>query len=332
MSVVVPAGVREGVAAALGRSFGTADFRASAVGGGCIAAAARIEMGTGDVAFLKWAEPGRAAPGMFAAEAASLKALAAARAVRVPAVLAVSDPPATVGADPVAAGGGAPEGGGEESARASHRRGDAPGWLLLEWLEPGRPSAGTAERLGGALAALHRVRGAGYGWPEDNFIGSLPQPNRPAAEWPAFWRERRLEPQLRRAVDGGAFDVGDRRRFGRLLDRLDELLAGAGADGASLLHGDLWSGNVHVMAGGEAALVDPASYYGHREVDLAMAELFGGFDAAFFHAYREAWPVEPAYAAVRRPIYQLYYLLVHVNLFGRGYVGSTLAALGAAGV
>lgn len=186
------------------------------------------------------------------------------------------------------------------------------------------------ERLGTGLASLHRVRAERHGWPSDNVIGSLPQANGWMDEWPAFWRERGLGPQLRLAYDSGWFEPSARRRFDALLDRLDEFLAPAAEDGPSLLHGDLWSGNVHPTADGEAALIDPASYHGHREVDLAMAELFGGFDTTFHDAYREAWPLADGYDEARRAIYQLYYLLVHVNLFGGGYVARTLGALGAA--
>ncbi len=291
----VRAAVERAVAQRTGRGVRVSGVRA--VGGGCISPAARVETDAGDVFFLKWGSASGTPAGLFDAEAQALAALAAAQAVRVPEVVAVGG-----------ANAGAP-------------------WLLLEWLEPGAPDARTWPELGRVLAGLHRIRAERYGWPEDNFIGSLPQTNGWAASWAAFWRERRLAPQLEQAVRAGHFDARARRRFDALLDRLDTLLAEAEADGASLLHGDLWSGNVHVMAGGEAALIDPSAYHGHREVDLAMSELFGGFGTGFHEAYREAWPLTPGYAEVRRPIYQLYYLLVHVNLVGAGYVGGTLARL-----
>jgi len=132
-------------------------------------------------------------------------------------------------------------------------------------------------------------------------------------------------PQLERAYAGGYFAGPERRRFDRLLERLEEWLAPVAEEGPSLLHGDLWSGNVHVLASGEAALVDPSCYRGHREVDLAMTELFGGFGGGFRAAYEEAWPLLPGYAESRRAVYQLYYLLVHVNLFGDAYVNRTLS-------
>lgn len=291
-----PAPVREAVEATWRRRIAGA----APVGGGCISPTARVWSDAGDVAFLKWGEPGRTPDGLFRAEADGLAALAGAGEVRVPTVL----------------------GTGDEGA----------GWLLLKWLEPGAAGAVGWEALGRGLAALHRHRVARYGGPRDNFIGSLPQANGWMEEWAEFWHVRRLEPQLRRAREAGAFSPADVRRFDRLLDALpDRLAAAAAADGASLLHGDLWNGNVHFTDAGEPALIDPSSYHGHREVDLAMSELFGGFAPTFLAAYREAWPLEPGYARLRRPVYQLYYLLVHVNLFGGGYVGSTLSTLAEAG-
>lgn len=330
----LPAEVLSGVEKALARHFGreAKGLIASPLGGGCISPAARVETAAGDVAFVKWSEvrPGapteqpsmmHGAPGLFAAEAESLRVLREAGAVRVPEVIAVHDtgagaPQVGTPVDPQAVGGI-----GSDALQTP--------WLLLEWLEPAPPTRTTWERLGRALAALHRVRADRYGWPADNFIGPLRQPNSWLDDWPSFWREHRLEPQLRRAYDAGLFEPAARRRFDRLLARLDDLLAPAAEDGASLLHGDLWYGNVLPLSGGEAAIIDPASYHGHREVDLAMADLFGGFDASFHQAYREVWPLAPSYETLRRNIYQLYYLLVHVNLFGESYLARTLGVLGA---
>jgi fructosamine-3-kinase len=207
---------------------------------------------------------------------------------------------------------------------------DAPGWILLEWLEPGTLTRRDWEALGRGLAALHGTRALRFGWAHDNFIGSLPQENAWTDDWAGFWRAHRLEPQLRRAYAGGHFAGFERRRFDALLQALPDVLAGWEEDGASLVHGDLWSGNVHATEGG-AVLIDPAAYYGHREVDLAMSELFDGFDAGFYRAYQEVWPLLPGYDALRRAVYQLYYLLVHVNLFGGGYGRQALAALATAG-
>ncbi|HSU15554.1 fructosamine kinase family protein [Longimicrobium sp.] len=260
------------------------------VGGGCISEAYRLETADGPV-FLK--HHPEAPAGMFAAEADGLRALRAAAgdALRIPAVLAIGD-----------------------------------AWIALEWLEPGPRGRGFGERLGRGLAALHRARSpGGWGWEAPNWIGSLPQENAPAASWSGFWRDRRLVPQFRQAADAGR-DTGPRREWDRLFDRLPALLAEAEEDGPSLLHGDLWGGNV-LSAAGDPALIDPAVYRGHREADLAMTELFGGFDAAFHAAYEEAWPLRPGYREARRGIYQLYYLLVHVTLFGGGYAGQALSTL-----
>lgn len=283
--MTLPDAVRAEVEGALGPI-----LRIIPVAGGCISETYRIETGDGPI-FLK--HHPKAPAGMFAAEADGLRALAmaAAGALRVPAVLAMDG------------------------------AGDGARWIALEWLEPGARGPGFGERLGRGLAALHRASGGGWGWTRANFIGPLPQDNRPTTTWAELWRDRRLAPQLAMARD-----AGPAREWDRLLNRLPELLAPAEEDGASLLHGDLWSGNV-LSAAGEPALIDPAVYRGHREVDLAMAELFGGFDTRFHAAYREAWPLLPGYAEVRRPIYQLYYLLVHVNLFGGGYGAQTAAML-----
>ncbi len=198
------------------------------------------------------------------------------------------------------------------------------GWRWSGWSPPAARRT-SRERLGRGLAALHRAgRADGWGWMEDNFIGPLPQANAPAASWAEFWRTRRLEPQLELARRGGRMP-GKAAEWDRLMDRLPELLAPAEADGPSLLHGDLWGGNVLAAPGGPA-IIDPAVYRGHREADLAMTELFGGFGDGFRAAYREAWPLQPGYPA-RRAVYQLWYLLIHVNLFGGGYGARTAAVL-----
>ncbi len=296
--MTVPGPVRASVEAALRALHGetTALTGSAAVGGGCISPTARVETDAGPF-FLKWGGSDLPA-GLLAAEARGLRQLADAGEVRVPDVVA-------------------------ESAK--------PGWLLLEWLEPGRQTPDTWARLGVELAALHHHQDARFGADADNFIGSLPQANVRTDDWPVFWRDQRLAPQLHQALDRGLLDDSDRRRFDRLFHRLPELLAVGNDEGPSLLHGDLWSGNVHVTAN-RAAIIDPSVYYGHREVDLAMAELFGGFGPGFRASYDDAWPLAPGYAPTRRAIYQLYYLLVHVNLFGSGYVSRTRSALARVGV
>ena len=257
------------------------------VAGGCINSAARIELDSG-ASFLKWNV--RAPVGLFTSEAAGLEQLrtAAATELRIPVVLDAWDD-----------------------------------GILLEWLERALPATEFGRQLGGGLAGLHRARADG---PQgDNWIGSLPQSNAWAASWAEFWITRRLEPQLRLAQDAGRMP-GKGKKWACLFGHIPEFLAPAEQDGFSLLHGDLWSGNVLPTAAGPA-LVDPAVYHGHREVDLAMAELFRGFDGGFYDAYGEAWPLLPGYAESRRAIYQLYPLLVHVNLFGGAYVPQTARLL-----
>jgi fructosamine-3-kinase len=262
---------------------------AEPVGGGCISPAYRLTCADDTIIFLKTA-PTEAPAGLLEQEAASLRQIAQTGTVRVPGVLGVT-----------------------------------PAWLALEWLEPARGSnAGWAD-LGRSLARLHRSGASQFGRDGANCIGALRQSNDWMSDWPSFWRTQRLQPQVRLAASAlGAAVV---TRFDRLCDELGERLAAAAEDGPSLLHGDLWSGNVHFTEEG-SALIDPSSYYGHREVDLAMAVLFGGFPASFFDAYSAEWPLQ-AGAESRRPIYQLYYLLVHVNLFGSGYVAQALRLLDA---
>ncbi len=298
----IPTGVAAEVAIGWGQLLGRQITIAGGtpVAGGCISPTARVMSDDGDVAFLKWGIPGDTPPGLFEAEATSLRALREASWLRVPQVF------------------------GFHEGRV--------GWLLMEWLQPAAATARTWPELGRGLAALHRAGNEQYGWTAHNFIGRLPQRNTWSADWPSFWRENRLEPQVRRACDAGFFSPQERRRLDTLMDSLPQKLAPAAEDGPSLVHGDLWGGNVHVTAAGEAALIDPSSYYAHREVDLAMSQLFGGFDSAFYEAYKEAWPLQPGFEPIRCAVYQLYYLLVHVNLFGSGYLASTIGALARAGV
>jgi fructosamine-3-kinase len=193
-------------------------------------------------------------------------------------------------------------------------------WLAVEWLEPGRSSEREREAMGRGLAKLHRSVGEAWGADQDGFIGRLPQSNAAEPDWASFWWRRRLLPQVERTGW-----VGGKADWDLLIGKLPELLEAGERDQPSVLHGDLWSGNVVWSADGPA-LVDPASYYGHREVDLAMMELFGGFGERCLAAYEEVWPLESGSEA-RRAVYQLYYLLVHINLFGASYVPRTLETL-----
>jgi fructosamine-3-kinase len=175
--------------------------------------------------------------------------------------------------------------------------------------------------LGCALARAHGSTGERYGWPRENRIGPLPQLNTPSASWPQFYAERRLRPHL----GAPALPAAVRRRLERAIDGPLHALLPA-APPPSLVHGDLWSGNV---VGGRW-LIDPAVHHADREYDLAFAQVFGGFPQAFWDAYATTWPLPDGWAE-RRPALQLSHLLVHVRLFGGGYVGAVTARLDALG-
>ena len=199
-----------------------------------------------------------------------------------------------------------------------------PGFLVLTWIETRRGGSAYGRTLGEGLAALHRYTSHRYGFDRANFIGRMPQSNRWADTWPAFFRAERLEPQASWARERGRWAASWDAPFEILLRRLDEVLPVTPP--ASLLHGDLWSGNALATADGQAAIIDPAVYYGHREADLALTELFGGFPPSFYDAYRSEWPLEPGYEE-RRSVYNLYHLLNHLNLFGGSYAGSVASTL-----
>jgi fructosamine-3-kinase len=238
----------------------------------------------------------QADPRMFACEARGLEWLREADAIRIPRVLAYSDAE------------------------------DGVAFLVLERIGSTARAADYDDRLGRGLAALHRSgwKDGRFGFTEPNFIGSLTQDNTCADTWPAFYVTRRLEPQVRAAIDRGRAPASWQRGFTRLFAVMDDLTGPP--EPPSRLHGDLWSGNVMVDDDGAPCLIDPAVYAGHREVDLAMLRLFGGMSARTLAAYHEAAPLADGHES-RVALYQLYPLLVHVNLFGGGYVTSVERAL-----
>ena len=187
-------------------------------------------------------------------------------------------------------------------------------FLVLEHLD--LRGNGDYAALGRSLAIVHSIRGEFFGWRRDNYIGKTPQLNRCSPSWSDFWREARLEPQLDLARKNG-LGKGLWGRGEQLAEALPRLLS-EHAPAASLLHGDLWSGNAGFLADGTPVLFDPAVYWGDREADLAMTELFGGFPQAFYSAYAEVAPPAQGYA-VRKTLYNLYHVLNHANLFGGGY-------------
>ena len=186
-------------------------------------------------------------------------------------------------------------------------------YLLLEYLE--LKNNGDFAALGRMLANAHRQPGPRFGWARDNYIGSTPQLNGWCDDWVEFWRERRLRPQIELAARNGCkIEMADAAAV--LADHKLQ---------PSLLHGDLWSGNAGFTREGPVVF-DPAVYYGDREADLAMTELFGGFPREFYEAYNETWPLDAGYAR-RKHLYNLYHLLNHLNLFGGGYLGQVKATL-----
>ena len=191
-------------------------------------------------------------------------------------------------------------------------------YLLLDWLEAGRSKPGFWENFGTALATIHRQNQPYYGWEEDNFIGSLVQYNNKHSSWPVFFSECRIMPLVQLLFNNGSFTKQDVLNTGLFCKKTKELFP---HEPPSLLHGDLWSGNFMTTAKGDAAIYDPAVYYGHREMDIGMTKLFGGFDPRFYDAYSEAYPLEKNWLH-RLSLTQLYPLLVHAILFGGNYVRS----------
>jgi protein-ribulosamine 3-kinase len=261
--------------------------RVQALSGGDINEAARWEGVDGEVVFLKWNST--MGIDMFGAEVAGLVALTAPQVIRVPQVIAMGEV-------------------------------EGIGYLALEWLELGSPRDKGWQNLGRAIADLHRVSASAFGFAGDNYIGRLPQENAEAGEWTAFWRDRRILPMLQLATESGQVGVEMERRIEALCDGMERVCIDH-TPAPSLLHGDLWSGNVGFTPDGAPVIYDPAVYYGEREVEMAFTELFGGFDAAFYESYGQAYPLDKGYAD-RRPFWQLYPLLVHVNHFGAAYLQS----------
>lgn len=250
------------------------------VSGGDICSAFKIESRDG-LYFLKTHRPSMC--GMFECEAVNLNALAATNTLRVP--------------TPIICG---------QTTQYS--------FLLLEYLNIGH--AGSHARLGRSLAQLHEHVGDYFGWQHDNWIGATPQPNNKNKSWISFWRNTRLGHQVKLAKEKCA-PSSLLTNCERLLDDFDSLFQGY-VPKPSLLHGDLWSGNFGFIADGTPVVYDPASYYGDREADLAMTELFGGFNQEFYRAYEEYNPVDSGYQ-LRRDFYNLYHILNHFNLFAGGY-------------
>ncbi len=256
-------------------------------GGGCINETYTLK--TNENRFFIKFNSAAAFPGMFETEAVDLKILAQTRTIDTPEVICTGS---TVDY----------------------------AFLLLEFIESGAPELNFWEEFGRNLAGLHRHSAKSFGLDHDNFIGSLVQTNTEHPDFISFFISQRIEPQLKNARDKGAFSLADLRYFESLFHSLQNILP---VEKPALIHGDLWSGNYVVTSFGSPCLVDPAISFGHRESDIAMTQLFGGFHPGFYHAYTHAWPMEKDWQK-RMDIYNLYPLLVHVNLFGGGYAGQVL--------
>jgi protein-ribulosamine 3-kinase len=233
--------------------------------------------------FMKWNFADRY-PKMFEKEALGLKKLLATESIKIPEVI----------------------GTGEEGKYA---------FLILNYVEKGHPDQAFWNDFGTQLAQLHKNINPQFGFDHDNYIGSLEQKNSFCDNWPDFFVGMRLEPQIRMARDKGAFDNATLMAFERLFARIEKLFP---PEAPSLIHGDLWSGNFLCNENVAPVLIDPAVYYGHREMDLAMSKLFGGFDNRFYEAYHRTFPLEKGWQE-RVDLCNIYPLLVHVNLFGGGY-------------
>ena len=288
----VPEVIQQGVTALLKQKIADTltlkDF--SFTGGGCINNGGKLTTSHGTY-FLKWNDATKF-PEMFKAEARGLKLLAESKSMYIPEVI------------------GASEAGSYQ-------------FLVLEFIPESNRTQHYWRNFGIQLATLHRNTSPLFGLDHDNYIGSLPQHNSLHTSWIDFFIHNRLEAQLQLAERSARVDKSLLRNFETLYTKLPDLLA---IEKPALLHGDLWSGNIMVNQHGAPGMIDPAIYFGHREMDIAMTQLFGGFNPEFLQVYHEVFPLAPG-VEDRLQLYNLYPLLVHVNLFGGDYLAQVNSIL-----
>lgn len=292
------------------RALGVTVRQLSRVGGGDFAQAFRVVLEDERVLFVKTHDD--PPPGFFTTEAQGLRWLHAPKAVAVPEVIHVSDDPPCLALEWIERGNGHARLQAAEGAAGASLAGAS---ILAEHPE---------EAFGRALARLHAAGAPSFGREDRMTTGSLAVPNDPLDDWPNFYAERRLLPLARLATDRGALPAASIRRLERVAGSLERF--GAADERPSRLHGDLWAGNRVIDIAGRSWLVDPAAHGGHREFDLAMMRLFGGFDERCHAAYREASPLAPDWRS-RIPLHQLAPLVVHAIKFGGGYVQGVADAL-----
>lgn len=274
-------GVTESLKPLFGNEFQIREYQP--VSGGCINNGGYLRTSCGAF-FIKYNSDAYA--GMFEAEAQGLKQLQAADALHVPTFYATG------------------------KCDSGHT------FLITEWIGSGKPAPDFWEQLGHGLASLHKETADSFGLDFDNYIGKLPQYNQRAAKWGEFFIHQRIEPQIQLGLSNGLLDDYLTSSIRALYPHFDQCFP---EEPPSLLHGDLWSGNLLVDEAGHPAIIDPAIYYGNREMELAFTALFGGFNDNFYQAYQEAWPLVSNFEH-RKDLYNLYPLLVHVNLFGGAFI------------
>jgi len=265
-------------------------LKTTPVGGGDINDAYRFETSAGRF-FIKINSASRF-PQMFQKEAQGLRLLKSTDEIEVPEVITFE----------------------EESDIA---------FLLLKFINTGTKKSNFWEKFGIQLSNLHKHSNSFFGLDHDNYIGSIHQSNQKHKKWTDFYREERLNKQVQLARDNGRIDFGTVQVFDRFYSKLDEIFP---VEPPALVHGDLWGGNFMVSEKGNPVIIDPAVYYGHREMDLGMSKLFGGFNSQFYEAYAENFPLEKGWEK-RLDYCNLYPLMVHVNLFGGGYLASVKSIL-----